>query len=69
MIFCVFIFTFCLEPTVREEMNQDNFRHYHGIFFEGTILKFRSNYEALWQRHLKWHLTVEGFTDMNQHGN
>ena len=31
MIFCVFIFIFCLEPTVREQLDEDDFRHYHDI--------------------------------------
>ena len=38
MIFCVFNFIFRLEPTVREQLDEDNFRHYHGLFFESTIL-------------------------------
>ena len=39
MIFCVFIFIFCLEPTVREQLDEDDFRHYHDNFFESTILE------------------------------
>ena len=39
MIFCVFIFIFCLEPTVREQLDENDFRHYYGIFFDYTILK------------------------------
>ena len=39
MKFCVSIFVFCLEPTVREELDENNFRHCYGIFFESTILK------------------------------
>ena len=39
MIFCVFIFIFCLEPTVREQLDENDFRHYYGIFFESTILE------------------------------
>ena len=39
MIFCVSIFTFCLEPMTREELDENNFRHYYGIFFGSTILK------------------------------
>ena len=39
MIFCVSIFTFCLEPMIREELDENNFRHYYGIFFESIIPK------------------------------
>ena len=37
MIFSVFIFIFCLEPTLREQLDENDFRHYY--FFESTILK------------------------------
>ena len=39
MIFCVSIFIFCLEPTVSEQQDENDFRHCYGIFFESTILK------------------------------
>ena len=39
MIFCVLIFIFCLEPTIREQLDENDFRHYYGIFLESTILK------------------------------
>ena len=39
MIFCVSIFVFCLEPTVREQLDENDFRHCYGIIFESTILK------------------------------
>ena len=39
MIFCVFIFIFCLETTVREQLDENDFHHYYGNFFESTILK------------------------------
>ena len=39
MIFCVSIFTFCLEPIIREELDENYFRHYYGIFFESIIPK------------------------------
>ena len=39
MIFCVFIFIFRLEPTVREQLDENDFRRCYGIFFESTILK------------------------------
>ena len=39
MIFCVVIFIFCLEPTVRQQLDENDFRHHYGIFFESTILK------------------------------
>ena len=55
MIFWVFIFIFCLEPTVREQLDKNDFCHYYGNFFESTVLKLldhsyvhiHSNYEAL----------------------
>ena len=39
MIFCVFIFIFCLELAVREQLNGNDFRHYYYVFFESTFLK------------------------------
>ena len=39
MIFCVFIFIFSLEPTVREQPDENDFHRYYSIFFESTILK------------------------------
>ena len=39
MIFCISIFIFCLEPTVSEQLDENDFHHYYGIFFESTILK------------------------------
>ena len=39
MIFCVFIFIFCLEPTVREQPDENDSRSYYGVYFESTILK------------------------------
>ena len=39
MIFCVSIFIFRLEPTVREQLDENDFRRCYGIFFESTILK------------------------------
>ena len=61
MIFCVFIFIFYLEPTVREQLDENDFRHYYGIFLESAILKlldhisklFLNSYKTLWQPHLK----------------
>ena len=38
MIFS-FLFFFCLEPTVREQLGENNFRHYYGIFRQSAILK------------------------------
>ena len=32
MKFFVLIFIFCLEQTVREQLDENNFRHYYGIF-------------------------------------
>ena len=39
MIFWVFIFFSCLEPTVEKQLYENDFRHYYGDFFESTILK------------------------------
>ena len=39
MVFYVLIFMFCLEPTLREQLDENDFHHYYGIFFESTILK------------------------------
>ena len=47
MIFCVSFFIFCLEPTVREQLDEDDFRHCYGIFFR----KYRS--ETTWSSHVQ----------------
>ena len=39
MMFCVSIFMFCLEPTVIEQLDENDFRHCYGILFESTVLK------------------------------
>ena len=39
MIFCVSIFIFCLELTVREQLDENDFRHCYDIFSESVILK------------------------------
>ena len=39
MIFCVLIFIFCLETTVREQLDENDSRHYCGNFFKSTIRK------------------------------
>ena len=39
MIFCVSIFIFCLELTVREQLDEDDFRRYDRFFFYSTIPK------------------------------
>ena len=39
MVFSVSIFIFRLEQTVREQLDENDFRHCYGIFFESTILK------------------------------
>ena len=39
MIFYVFILIFCLELTVRAQLDENEFHHYYGILFESTILK------------------------------
>ena len=37
MIFCFHFF--CLGPTVREQLDENNLRHYHGNFFESIVLR------------------------------
>ena len=80
-IFCVSIFIFCLEPTVREQLDGKNFRHCYSILFENTILKLLdqamfkdfsqelqdNNYKTLWQLHLKRYITAEDFTAVDHH--
>ena len=39
MLFCVLIFIFSLEPTVKEQLDENDFRHYYGNYFGSTILK------------------------------
>ena len=39
MIFCVLICILSLEPTLREQLDENDFRHYYGIFFKSTLLK------------------------------
>ena len=39
MILRILILFFCLEPTVREQLDENDFRHDYCIFFESTILK------------------------------
>ena len=39
MIFCVLICILSLEPTLREQLDENDFRHYYGIFFRSTLLK------------------------------
>ena len=38
MIFYVSIFIFCLEPTVRERLDENSFHHCYGIFFFESIM-------------------------------
>ena len=67
MIFSVLIFSLRLDPTVREQVDENNFRYYYGIFLESTNLNlldhiskfFRNNYKTLWQRHLKGTLQLK----------
>ena len=39
MIFCVLIFIFSLESQVTEQLDENDFGHYYGNFFESIILK------------------------------
>ena len=76
MIFRVFILIFCLEPTVREQLDQNDFRHYYGNFLESTILKLpdyiyvensfatiTSPLTTAFERHL----AIQIFTDIDHH--
>ena len=76
MIFRVFILIFCLELTVREQLDQNDFRHYYGNFPESTILKLpdyiyvensfatiTSPLTTAFERHL----AVQIFTDIDHH--
>ena len=76
MIFCVSIFIFCLELTVREQLDENDFRHYYGIFLKyhsettwsTTQLCskfFHNNYKTLWQRHLEQYISVENLRTWN----
>ena len=79
MVFCVSFFILFLEPTVREQLNENDFRHCYGFFFAKVSFwnyfiklgsKFlRNNYKTLRQRRLKRFITVEDFTDMDHHMN
>ena len=52
MTFCVSIFIFCSEPALREQLDENDFRHCYGIFFESTILKLhdRAMFKVLLQK-------------------
>ena len=76
MIFCVFIFIFCLEPTEREQLDENDFRHYYGNFSEAPFWKYlitamfkvlskqlRGTLTTAFERHM----TVKNFTDMDHH--
>ena len=79
MIFCAFIFIFCLEPTVKKQPMTTTSVTIMVIFFEKTILElldhsyvessFANIRRHFKQRHLKWHFPVEDFTGMDQHRN
>ena len=57
-------------------LDENDFRHCHGIFFESGILKVTwsqlcskflpNNYEAHWKQHFERYPTVEYFPDMDQ---
>ena len=65
---------------VSEQLDENDFRHYYGIFFESTILKLlddsyvQTSFATIAgqfdnERHLKRYIKVEDFTDMNHHIN
>ena len=55
MIFCVFIFIFCLETTVREQLDESDFRHYYGNFLKVPFWNYliTAMFKVLSQQHLK----------------
>ena len=53
MTFCFFIFIFCLEPAVREQLDENNFREYYVIFFEGIILDLLDHISELLRKNYK----------------
>ena len=78
MIIFVFIFIFCLEPSVREQVDENEFRHCYVIFPKvplwNYLIKpcsnfFRNNYKIISQRYLKRYITVDDFMDMDHHIN
>ena len=59
-IFCASIFIFCLERTVTEQLDENNFRHYYGIFFKSAIMKlfdhsYVQSFFATITKHLIYH--------------
>ena len=77
MIFCVFIFTFLFRTNgTKGLLNETNFSHCYGNFFECANLKvtwlrlclkfFLMNYEVHWQEHFERQPTDQDFTDMDQ---
>ena len=47
MIFCVSIFIFCLELTVREQLDEDDFRRYDRFFFKVPFRNYLINYTTM----------------------
>ena len=74
MIFCIIIFIFWLEPPVREQLDENNFRRYYSIFFESNLLKLlnhsyvESSFTAI-TRNLGNDIQRSPYIDINQHGN
>ena len=73
MIFRVSCFIFLFRTNCQKGHLDDNhFCHCYGDFLKVTwsqlCLKFiLNNYKPHWQQHFERHLTVEDFTDMDQH--
>ena len=76
MIFCVSIFIFCLEPMVREQLDENGFRHYYGIFSKILCWNYLipAMFKVLSQQlqgtlktAFETYITVEDFTDMAIH--
>ena len=74
---CSFFLFVCLEPNaVKGYLDENNFRHCYGSFFESVVLKVTylqlcskfllNNYEAHWQQQFERQTTLEDFKDMNQ---
>ena len=76
MVFRVFIFNFCLETTVREQVDENDFRPCYGTFFSKVSFKkylitamfkvFSQQLRRTFTTAFERQLTIKDFTDMNQ---
>ena len=74
--FSAFIFIFCLEQTLREQIDENDFRHYYGNFSKALFCNYliRAMFKILSQQlrdtlttAFERHLTHENFRDTDQH--